>query len=145
MNPLLFLPQWLVIAVCGGGNEELGWRGVMQPELETQIPFPVATLLTRATWSLWHVPLWFVHGSSQQSIPFLLFAAFAVVLSFSMAAIQKKTGCVLYSCIFHGLSNTLSSFFIVEGNWILAVGGIVMIAVSILVWYADRGKTVRRT
>ena len=136
----LFPVYWLAMTVIGGGLEELGWRGVMQPALEKSLPFPVAVFLTSVAWSGWHLPLWFVAGSSQQAFPFASFAAFGVVLSFAMAAIHKKTKCVLYSCVFHGFSNALMSYFIVGVNWFIALGSIVIIAVSLLIWYTEKDR-----
>jgi hypothetical protein len=144
-SPLYLLPV-LIIAMTfiGGGLEELGWRGIMQPKLEKTLPFPIAVLLTSAAWSVWHLPLWFVADSPQQEHHFAAFATFGLVLSFAMAAIHKKTKCVFYSCIFHGFSNALMSCVVVGMNWVMTAGSAVIITVSLLIWYrvrsASRGK-----
>lgn len=106
----------------GGGNEELGWRGIMQPELEKNFSFPIATLITGCVWMLWHVPLWFVVGASQQNINFVLYAIYGLILSFWLAMIHKKTKSIFFCCVFHGFSNLLLSFFIVKVNWLLVLG-----------------------
>jgi membrane protease YdiL (CAAX protease family) len=112
----------------------------MQPTLERALPFPVSVLLTSITWSAWQLPLWFVEGSSQQSIPFVAFAAFGLILSFALAALRKKTGCVFYSCIFHGFSNTVMMYFVVGVNGITALGGVAIIIAALLTWYSERRK-----
>jgi len=143
--PLYLFPvYWIIMTVLIGGNEELGWRGFMQPFLEKSVPFPIAVLITSITWSAWHLPLWLVEGSSQQTSPFIIFAAFGLILSFSMAAIHKKTKCVFYSAVFHGLSNTLMAYFVVGANLIIIFGGIFIIIISLLIWYIDKRKSIQR-
>lgn len=106
----------------GGGNEELGWRGIMQPELEKKFPFLIATLLTGCVWMLWHVPLWFVQGTSQQNMNFGLYAIYGLILSVWLAALRRKTNSVFFCAIFHGFANLLLSFFVIKINWILILG-----------------------
>lgn len=119
--------------VFSGGNEELGWRGVLQPELEKKFPFPIATLITGGVWMVWHIPLWFVTGTSQQGMSFLLFCVYGMLLSFWLASLRKRTNSVLYCAIFHGLSNLLLSLFVVQVNGVL-IGGL-CIALALSVWF----------
>ncbi len=144
LNPAISLqlvPMIFVQAIfVYGGNEELGWRGVLQPTLESKLPFPVATLLTGAVWAVWHIPLWFVEGASQQNISFWLFAVYAIFLSFWLAAVYKKTRSVFYCSMFHALSNVLLSLFVMKVNWILALGMVIMLACSIWLWYGEQKK-----
>ena len=121
----------------GGGNEELGWRGIMQPELEKQFSFPIATLITGCVWMLWHVPLWFVVGASQQNMNFIHYAIYGLILSVWLATIHKKTNCVFFCCIFHGLSNLLLSFFIVKVNWLLVFGLLLSLIFTIWLYYKE--------
>lgn len=80
--PLYAIPViFLVCTFVGGGNEELGWRGTMQPILEKKTAFPIATLITGIVWSIWHLPLWFIEGTTQQNIPFLQFSIYAIFLT----------------------------------------------------------------
>ena len=134
--PIVFLQAVFLY----GGEEELGWRGVMQPLLEKKFSFPIATLITGLTWGVWHIPLWFVDGSSQQNMPFILFVILGVILSFWLAAIYKKTKCVFACNVFHGLTNTLLSMFIIKLNAVLVIGLIGMLAYSIYLWYAEDKK-----
>jgi membrane protease YdiL (CAAX protease family) len=135
--PLYFIPIVFVgTVIIFGGNEEYGWRGVMQPILEKKLPYPVATLIIGIVWSVWHLPLWFVDGSSQQSLPFLLFAVLAIFLSFFFSAIYKKTKSMFYCCILHGLTNTLMSVFVVKANVILIIGLVILLGYSFYLWYS---------
>ena len=139
--PLYLIPVILVQAtVIYGGNEELGWRGVMQPLLEEKCSFPVATLITGVVWGVWHLPLWFVDGASQQNIPFVLFMILGILLSFFLAAVYKKTRSVFYCCALHGLTNTLLSVFIIKINAVLVIGLLMMLGYSIYLWYSEKNK-----
>lgn len=134
--PLSMIPAlFLMCILVGGGNEELGWRGIMQPVLEKKTAFPVATLITGIVWSVWHLPLWFIDGTTQRNIPFLLFSIYAVCLSYWLACVYKKTKCVFYCAVLHGLSNLLMSLFVIKVNWILAAGLILMDVIAVILWY----------
>lgn len=140
--PLFALPiVFLVCTFVGGGNEELGWRGMMQPILEKKLAFPIATLITGAVWSVWHLPLWFVDGSPQISVPFVLFAINAICLSFLLACVYKRTGSVFCCASLHGFCNMLESVFVMKVNWILVLGMIITVAAAVVLWY-KKDKTV---
>lgn len=136
LMPLILLQATFIY----GGEEELGWRGVMQPLLEKKLNFPVATIITGLVWGIWHIPLWFVNGSSQQNMSFLFFLALAVILSFWLAVIYKKTKCVFACSVFHGLTNTLLSVFVIKVNLLLIIGLIAMLVYSIYSWYGEEAK-----
>lgn len=62
-RPVLeFLPPYALAFgltfLIQGGNEEPGWRGFMQPELQKRFSPLTAALTVSVTWSLWHLPLW---------------------------------------------------------------------------------------
>ncbi len=82
----LSIPLVMVVMIFGGGLEELGWRGYLQPSLEKKVPFVVAVLITGSIWAVWHLPLWFIQAASQSSYNFLSFWLFCVVTSFILAA-----------------------------------------------------------
>lgn len=132
--PIVMLSATLV----GGGNEELGWRGIMQPELEKKFSFPIATLMTGCAWMAWHIPLWFVEGTTQQNINFGLYCIYGFILSFWLATIYKKTDSVFFCSIFHGFANLLISVFVIKINWILVVGLIAALVFSIWLYYKEK-------
>lgn len=131
----------LTATFLGGGNEELGWRGIMQPELEREFSFPIATLITGCVWMLWHVPLWFVVGASQQNMNFIHYAIYGLILSVWLATIRKKTKSIFSCCAFHGFSNMMISFFMIKINWILILGLVVSVVFTIWFYYKSE-KTI---
>ncbi len=150
--PWYVLP--IVLLVCtfvGGGNEELGWRGTLQPIMERVIGrkakhpimgFMVATLIVGVIWAIWHLPLWFVVGSTQQNLPFFLFAAAAIAESFWLAYIFRTTHSVFYCMLIHGLTNVLMSFFVIEVNWILVAGYLATTIATIFIGARSTPKKV---
>lgn len=126
--PIIFVSTTLI----GGGNEELGWRGTLQPTLERYVPFPVATLITGCLWGLWHLPLWFIDGMAQREVPFPMFLAFGLVLSFYLAGLYAYSRSVWHCMLFHGLSNTLISIVSWSINFWVLTGLVVLLILSIL-------------
>ena len=136
--PVSAVPMVLLGAVTVyGGNEELGWRGIMQPDLQSKFSYPVATLMVGCVWAVWHLPLWLIEGNSHQGTSFVAFAILAILLSFWLAAIRTRGGSVLHCMILHGVSNTILSAFVVKTNWILILGCTIMTAVAVWVSMKD--------
>lgn len=148
---------FIICTLFGGGNEELGWRGTLQPLMEKvmnskvknkTLSFIVATIVIGLIWAIWHLPLWFVVGSTQQGINYGLFVVECLLLSFWLACIYRKTGSVLNCMLFHGLMNTLMGLFVVKLNWILVLGFVIITVLSIILVSQDqrnKDKSFRRS
>ena len=61
--------------------EELGWRGYLLPQLLARARPVPAALGTGVAWALWHLPLFYVHGTAQPGIPFSLFTVNVLMAS----------------------------------------------------------------
>jgi len=94
-----------------GGSEEIGWRGILQPELEKKLPFVPTALVIAVIWTLWHVPLWFMVGSTQSEVNFWLFLIGCTGLSFALTAVRRITGSVILCVLIHCATNAL------QGTW----------------------------
>lgn len=128
--PLLLIQSFFFF----GGNEELGWRGTLQPLLEKRYPFWLASLITGLVWGFWHFPLWFIDGSVQRIFPFYQFAIYAIVLSFVLGAIYRKTQSVFYCSLFHGWCNILFAYFLIKVNLELILGlGLIVLLTLLLI------------
>jgi membrane protease YdiL (CAAX protease family) len=114
-------------------NEELGWRGVMQPVLQKKLPYPIATLIVGVVWSIWHIPLWFIEGNSHQGSSFIVFALLAILLSFWLSAIINSHGSIFWCMILHGATNTLLSIFVIKMNWVLIIGLVLLTTLSLII------------
>ncbi|MGT2930132.1 CPBP family intramembrane glutamic endopeptidase [Streptococcus dentasini] len=129
--------SFLFILICGGGNEEIGWRGFLQPALEKRFRFWQSAVLIGLVWTLWHVPLWFIPGSSQAGTSFLIFALEVLVLSFVFSGLYKHSKSVWYCALLHAFNNLLSGPFIKEGfNYMIYFAGIGLMALyASWLWY----------
>lgn len=109
--PAFLLLLIVPLMLFGGGNEEAGWRMVLQPELEKALGFHPATLITGVVWWVWHLPLFFIHGTANQSMNFFLFGILCLALSYALATVRRTSNgvfpCVLTHCLINGLSATL--------------------------------------
>lgn len=101
------LVTFLLASFLFGGNEELGWRGTLQPLLQKKLPLSLAILMVGLVWVFWHTPLWFIEGDSHQALPFLPFAFFGLFLSFWLGLLYEYSGAVIIPMLFHGWTNTL--------------------------------------
>ena len=68
--PIFMLIVILPMMLFGGGNEEVGWRMILQPELEKKFGFHIATIFTSIIWWLWHLPIFFIRGTANAKHPF---------------------------------------------------------------------------
>ncbi len=93
------------LLILGGGLEELGWRGFLQPKLEKVVHYIPSVIMVGIIWSIWHLPLWFIKGTPQSAIPFELFALSGVILSFSFTTIYKYTKSLLLCVLSHAWFN----------------------------------------
>ncbi|MCR9185042.1 MAG: CPBP family intramembrane metalloprotease [Halieaceae bacterium] len=135
-------------------GEELGWRGLLVPELFKLMPFTGVALLSGLLWAVWHWPLMFrgLYGMGEAT-PFLYQLAFFTLCIMSMSVVvtyfRLKTDSVWPAVIFHMSHNAfLQKFFgpMTEGNansaWFLDEFGLVVPSVMmvIAVYYGRRGS-----
>ncbi|MFG1791954.1 CPBP family intramembrane glutamic endopeptidase [Nocardia sp. NPDC049149] len=70
---------FVAVQLLGATGEEIGWRGFMQPLLESRVRRYTAIIVTGAVWALWHVPS-YSHGLVTGVSFFVAAVAFAVIL-----------------------------------------------------------------
>lgn len=109
--PLYFAILSLPIMIIGGGFEEIGWRGFLQPSLEKRFSPLISSLIVGIVWAIWHAPLWFVPGTNQTQINFLSFFINAIGLAFLLAVIYSGTKSIFMCIIFHALFNSFMEIF----------------------------------
>jgi membrane protease YdiL (CAAX protease family) len=100
---ILFIP----LMIIGGGIEEVGWLGFLQPALETKMPLPAVDFLEGVLWSIWHLPLWFVPNTTQNAMNFLSFTVYCIVFNFVLAASYRVTKSVWAGVIIHAWGNVI--------------------------------------
>jgi membrane protease YdiL (CAAX protease family) len=109
---LLLLPVFVVGAIFGGPlGEEPGWRGFALPRLQSHMIPLAATLLLGLLWGVWHLPLFFIKGTSQASLPIPAFLIGVLLLSIWFTWILNGTGgSVLLTILLHAAVNTTTNF-----------------------------------
>jgi len=120
-------------ALAQGGNEEPGWRGLLQPELQKRFNPLVAALIVSVFWSLWHLPLYlngFYPGDLLGGM--LGGAVFRVLLAIFLAWFYNRSGGNLFLVIFlHTCFNVMVNFLPVSDLWMLVLWLVVVIIVVV--------------
>ncbi|HPO57663.1 MAG TPA: type II CAAX endopeptidase family protein [Anaerolineaceae bacterium] len=107
-------PGLLAIMLLGGlisgpVSEELGWRGFALDILNNRLKPFLATIMLGLFWSVWHLPLFFIQGTTQQglginTLNFWLFVINPIPLSALFARVYYQTGRSILSSILMHLS-----------------------------------------
>jgi uncharacterized protein len=64
-NPLSIIPYLLFLFVFGPLPEELGWSGYALDGLQARRSALTSSLIIGLIWAVWHLPLFFMHGTFQ--------------------------------------------------------------------------------
>ena len=131
-----------------GGLEETGWMYVLQPRLDKKHGFAISSLLIGITWVFWHIPLFFIPGTSHYEglINFWMFNIQVMSLSFFRGAVYKIAGkgYVFAYVLFHTMFNAASSLFIpMTMTWpgtIVANAAMVLFSITIVAVYKYKSK-----
>lgn len=131
------------IIIFFGGLEELGWRYILQPYLEKEFSFGIATLFTAFIWAVWHLPLFFIKGTVNSSLNFGLFTIMIFGMSFALAAIYYTSKSIWLCILFHSMINALSGSWIIEDNILIKTStAIIMITFSFIMVMWQKKKFV---
>ena len=102
----VFIPVLIFMIFLGGGQEEFGWRGYALPLLENKFGIWYANIILGVIWALWHIPTWFITGTTQSHMNFGGFVLLMTGYSFIFSWIRKISGNRPFSGLYaHGLAN----------------------------------------
>jgi uncharacterized protein len=97
---------FLVLLIGGPLGEEFGWRGYALPSLQAGNDWRMASLGLGLVWGVWHLPLFFIAGTSQAHIPVALFLLSVVAMSVLFAwLVNWCTGSVVVALLLHTAIN----------------------------------------
>jgi membrane protease YdiL (CAAX protease family) len=102
------------ILLIGGGQEELGWRGYALPKLQTRYSAAISSLILGIVWSLWHLPMLFVPGSSLHGVPFPVYAILLTAQTFVYTWLYNNTESILACVLYHTWSNFAAAYLTVN-------------------------------
>ncbi len=101
-----------VVFLLGGVGkslgEEIGWRGMLVPQLARLTSFTNVALITGAIWALWHVPILLFAGYNSGTpvwYALICFLALEMGGSFACAWLRLKSGSLWPSTILHASHN----------------------------------------
>ncbi|MDP9766572.1 CPBP family intramembrane glutamic endopeptidase [Deinococcus enclensis] len=90
-------------------GEELGWRGLLVPELARRLSFTGTALISGALWTLWHAPAIVLFEYNNAGAPLFYglacFSVMAVSLSFVLAWLRLRSGSVWPAVVLHASHN----------------------------------------
>lgn len=113
LQPAQILPTFLIMFFLGGSvQEEFGWRGYALGRLIEKWNPLAASLVLGVVWGVWHLPLFFIQGTSQSFMPFGIFLLTGVCFSLLFTWLYWKTRYNLFSALLlHTAINTALSLF----------------------------------
>ncbi|MFD1174848.1 CPBP family intramembrane glutamic endopeptidase [Paenibacillus puldeungensis] len=127
--------------IFGGGLEEVGWRGFLLPALKKKFSLITSTVIVSSIWACWHIPLWFISGTSQSSTNFILFFIELVSASLILSAIYNATGSILLCIIYHAIWNSFYEVFVINYN---LISFCLVLLFSIVVFLVLGKRTARK-
>lgn len=132
----------VAILFIGGGLEEFGWRGYALDRMQNGKNALTASLVLGFFWGLWHLPLFFMEGTTQAegAIPVWEFILQIMVLSVLFTWLYNNTGgSLLVAILFHTIGNTagalLPPYFATGiGRWVYFGFLLLTAIIVVLIW-----------
>lgn len=105
---VLFLPVGLLAACIAALGEEIGWRGLLVPELSKVTTFPKTVLLTWVVWAIWHYPVIIFadyHSQAPRWFDLTTLSISILGLSCFTAWLRLMSGSIWPAVLWHGAHN----------------------------------------
>jgi membrane protease YdiL (CAAX protease family) len=96
------LGSFLPLLILGPLSEEIGWRGYALDRLQTRWNSLTSSLIVGMGWGLWHLPLFFMVGTSQHELafPFVGFLVGTMANSVLFTWLHNNTSRSIWTAIF---------------------------------------------
>ncbi|HET9983249.1 MAG TPA: type II CAAX endopeptidase family protein [Longimicrobiales bacterium] len=112
---LVFLTLGTAQSCLSALGEELGWRGLLVPELAKLTSFTRTSLISGGIWALWHMPLILFadyNSGTPKWFAVLCFAVMVVAIAFPFAWLRLVSGSVWTGMFLHASHNLwIQGFF----------------------------------
>lgn len=148
--PLAFaVPVLIIIFLTQALPEEYGWRGFALDRLQSRWNALTASLALGFLWGLWHLPLHFMSGTTQEVIPVAEFILKQMVGAIFYTWVYNNTNRnVFLAILLHALWNVfggLIPYWVTsEGRWV-NFGVELLIAAALVFIYGARTLAKDRT
>lgn len=112
----------MVTLLIGGPlSEEIGWRGFLLPRLQKRLNPFCSSIVLGIIWACWHLPLFFIVGTCQYGIPFLLFVMTTTINTIIITWIFNRTnGSLVFPILFHTCNNVAAGLLVGSYNFAIA-------------------------
>ena len=153
------VPFFILLTIAAGIGEEFGWRAFLLPRLQTRHNALVSSLIVGGMWAIWHIPLFFIKGTSQYDLrsaggllPAILgYSVLVIATSIQFTWVFNNTrGSVLLAAVFHGASNTWGGYIDVFRGYFggallfMAMSALVSIIIVLVAGPRDLSRTNKR-
>lgn len=113
------LPVYLIVnltiifllgAVPSALGEEIGWRGLLVPQLSKLTTFPKVALISGAIWAVWHAPLLLFADYNSGTPALYALACFSILvigISFPFAWLRMKSESLWTGVVLHASHNLI--------------------------------------
>jgi membrane protease YdiL (CAAX protease family) len=137
----MFIANFGLVLLFGGPlGEELGWRGYAMPALAARMNWRAASLIIGLVWGLWHLPLFFMAGTTQSQMPILVFMLNILAGSVLFGWLWERTnGSVLPAIVLHTSLNAWAGLLIVVPShatgqpFAIVTGLLTVVAIALLI------------
>ncbi len=143
------LPSFIPLIIIGPFSEEYGWRGYFLDKLQENFSPINSAIITGIIWGLWHLPLFFMVGTSQKvlNIPFFGFLIDTTAVSIIMTWIINNSKSSIWSAIFFHWIYTYMAQVVSTGvkisiiyNWLEPLPYVIVSIIIIIRWKNGRSK-----
>jgi len=117
LSPSMTVIYAIILLPFGPIPEEVGWRGVVLPDLQKTFGFTIAVIILGFMWAIWHLPMFFVEGTYQNNLGLFtpLFWNFMLQAFFTSVIIAvvyyKSNRSILAVILFHYMGNLMGETF----------------------------------
>jgi membrane protease YdiL (CAAX protease family) len=141
------LPSFIPLIIIGPLSEEYGWRGYFLYKLQQRWNALSSSIVVGIIWGLWHLPLFFMVGTSQHElrIPFISFLVGTITISVLMTWINNNTRNSIWAAIFlHWLytyTAQVNSTGVIRSaayNWLEMTPYLLIALVVLIIWGPKR-------
>ncbi|MBN1136572.1 MAG: CPBP family intramembrane metalloprotease [Anaerolineae bacterium] len=138
--PMLTLfPVFMLIFFTNAFPEEFGWRGYVLDRFQLRWNALISSLILGGIWGLWQLPLHFVAGTTQHTVPIWEFVAQTIVVTIAYTWLYNNTGgSILMAMLFHAVSSFTAAVIpywtSATGRWIHLAILLVVVGAIVLTW-----------
>jgi uncharacterized protein len=111
---VLIASAGMIMSIAFALGEEIGWRGLLAPQMTKVFGFKTGAVLTGLIWYAWHLPVMFFADYNSATPRWFAAGCLAVLLvamSVVMAWLRLKSGSLWTAALFHASHNQFIQVF----------------------------------